>query len=457
MPEAAIIGSVAGAGAGAGVSGSGDPGAGTPGAGSTGGDSGAHAAGSGAAAPAKFSISFDEGGENHEFSLEESGGDGDAGTISEFKFDQLDPLREGEHAELYKTLKAELSAKSRFAKHFKNPEELGTHMERLGRLTEFVGSRPDGKVGIDAIEATVRELGQTLGNLQNGDSATVEKWFKDNPEGMATLTQHALSNLSKVDPKLATSLTAKAAMDFLGMKDASGFSAVDALNALYKAIPEGETGAQARQLLERVAHSVNQLHKDGQYKPDQTSIVDRQRKANEATAQKLWNKETDLHVEDILRPAAGKTLSALLNQIKKDATPEERQEFRAAMIADWYKEAGKDQNFVRRLNELRKTQDRAGIANLVRENRAKFLQAAAKNLYRAKLLNRAAVKNEGAAKQEGAGGSVTPKVPAVKYTGKLHPEKGPMVDMDFARMNAEGIEAMDRKFYIKGRKELFTW
>ena len=410
--------------------------------------------GSGDPGPTKISFALDEGGENTEFQLDE--GTPDTPESRGFKFDQLDPLREGEHAELYKTLKAELSAKTRYAKHFKSPEELSCHMERLDRITSFIGTRADGKTGLDAVESTVQELGSVLGKLQSGDPGIVEKWFKDNPSGMAEFTQHAISHLQKTDPKLYDALTSKAAGDFLMQKDASGQSAVDALNALYATVPVDNP--QMKALLERVAHSVNELYGKAAYKPDQTNIITRQKTEVAAREQRVWNQETDLQAGDILRPAAGKALSALLTQLKRDATPEERSEFRNALIADFYKEAGKDSAFVSRLNELRKNNDRQGILDLVRTNRAKFLQAAARNLYRGKLLNRAAVKEEAAGKAEvGGGAPAAAKAQAVKYTGKIHPERGPMVDMDFARMSEEGIEALDRKFYIKGRKELYQW
>ena len=450
MADVLVSGSAAGvSGVGAGSSGStgGSPDQGhTPGAGD--------GSDSGDPGPTKISFAFDEGGENTEFQLDD--GTPETPGAQGFKFDQLDPLREGEHAELYKTLKAELSAKTRYAKHFKSPEELTGHMERLERITNFIGGRADGKTGLDAIESTVTELGSVLGKLQNGDPATVEKWFKDNPSGMTEMTANAFQHLQKVDPKLADAIASKSSGDFLMQKDASGQSAVDALNALYSAIPADRPELKA--LLERVAHSVNALYSKASYKPDQTNIITRQKTELAQRENKIWNQETDLQAGDVLRPAAGKALSALLTQLKREATPEERSEFRNALIADFYKEAGKDSAFVARLNELRKNQDRAGILSLVRENRAKFLQAAARNLYRTKLLNRAAVKDEAAGKSEATGGSAQPAgAKAVRYTGKVHPEKGPMVDMDFARMSAEGIEALDRQFYIKGRKELFTW
>ena len=452
MPE--LIAGAGGAGVGAGA------GAGTPDAGGASGALDSGGAGSGSSTPTKVSFSFDEGGEATEFELPggEGGEEGSPAAAADFKFEQLDAIREGEHAELYKTLKAELSAKSRFAKHFKNPEELAGHMERLGRLAESMGSRNDGKVGLDAIEATVRDLSATLGKVQSGDGATVAQWFKDNPEGMTTFTSEAMKHLETTEPKLAAAIRAQHAVSFLQQKDASGFSALDAFNAMYQALPEGEAGAKLRSLLDRAAHSINELGNQASYKPDQTSFLDRQKKNNDATAARLWNKETDLAVEDVLRPSAGQVLSALLTKIAKDATPEERREWRAAMITDFYKEAGKDADFVSRLNALRKNGDRQGIVDLVKASRSKFLKEAAKNLYRSKLLNKAAIKKEASGQQDAASGSVNaPASKAVRYTGKVHPEKGPMVDFDYARMNQEGIEAMDRKFYIKGRKELFTW
>lgn len=459
MPE--IVGAGAGAGGAGGTGAGAVPGAGsTPGGGivdNTSGGSGV--SDGGRSGPTKISVAFDDGGAASEFSFDDAIADGSSvdGT-TDFKFEQLDPLREGEHAELYKTLKAELSAKSRFAKHFKSPEELAQHMDRVARISDFVGKRADGKTGLDAVESTLRELGDMFGKLQSGDIATVEQWFRENPAGMATFTENSLANLAKVDPKLHAALTAKNAVAFLTQKDASGFSAVDAFNAMYRAIPEGEAGAKLRALLDRAAHSLNEMAGQADYKPDQTNLLDQRKAALEKSERQLWNRETDLQADDILRPAAGKLLSALLTKLNQsDLTAEQRQEYRAALMTDFWTEAAKDPVFVGRMRELRKNNDRAGILSLIKENRAKFLQASAKNLYRAKLLNQKGVRKEAAGKAEGATGSVTPKLQAVQYQGKIHPEKGPMVDYDFARMNEEGIEALDRKFYIKGRRELYKW
>ena len=118
-----LIAGAGGAGVGAGA------GAGTPDAGGASGALDSGGAGSGSSTPTKVSFSFDEGGEATEFELPGGeGGEEGSPAAADFKFEQLDAIREGEHAELYKTLKAELSAKSRFAKHFKNPEDRRAHV-----------------------------------------------------------------------------------------------------------------------------------------------------------------------------------------------------------------------------------------------------------------------------------------------------------------------------------------
>lgn len=398
-----------------------------------------------AAGPKSVKIDYEGDGQAIDLALEDAA---PAGKSDEFTFSSLDPIKDT-HADLYKTLKSELSRGSRYSKHFKTPEELSSYVSRVDRMAKNIGN---GKEGLEAIESALTEAGSTLYRLQSGDKATVEQWVKDNPEGMAELVSNALPGL---DQKFTSGLHSKGAWSRLTQKDASGQSAVDALNALYTQIPADKP--ELKRLIERAAFTLNEIYQDSNYKPDPTKALERQRTELAQRESRIWNQETDTAALDLLRPVAGKALAALTTEIK-GLSSEDRAEYRQFLTTEWFKAAGKDSSFVSRLNELRKTNDRAGILDLVKSNRVKFMNEAAKALYRQKLLNRDSIRAEASGKAEaGTGAATTAARVSTKWTGRLRGDGSPVADYDFSRMNAEGIEAMDRLFYVKGDKRLFTW
>lgn len=409
---------------------------------------GASGTGSGAsAAPKSFKISYEDGDTPVEFSVDDTPASGAA--PEGFKFESLDAIKDT-HADLHKALKAELSKGTRYGKSFKSPEEAASIANRIGQLAERIG---DGKGGLDAIESALGRQAALIEAAQNGDKATVESWFKSNPEGMGEFVTHALENLSKTDEKLASSIEGRAFVKALTQKDIYGQSALDALNALYSQVADKP---EAKKLLDRVAATVNQVNQAAGYKPDNTARVQASLAKREAA---LFNKQVDLAADEVVRPAAGRALSALTAEMK-GLSSEERSEMREFLTQEFYRQLAKDNGIKAKYNELIKNKDQDGIVSLLKANRSKIMNEAAKTLYRQKLMNRQAIKEEGANKGEpgaggvaaAAGGKVT-----THWTGKVHPERGPIANFDFERMNAEGIQALDRLFYIKGDKRLFSW
>jgi hypothetical protein len=396
-------------------------------------------------APKSFKISYEDGEAAQDVQLDDAQPSVEA---SSFKFDQLEPLKET-HAELYKQIKAELSAKSRYSKHFKSPEEAASAADRIGRIAEQLGDR---EAGLDGIERALSRQTQIIQAAQSGDKATVESWFKENPAGVSDFVMNALEQLPNVDPKLAGSISGQAFVKALTQKDIYGQSALDALNALYSAVSDKP---EAKKLLDRVAATVNQTAEAAAYKPDRTALQAAQLEKREAA---LFSKQIDLAADEVVRPAATRALQALTAEMK-GITAEERAEYRQFMVTEFYKQLAKDQTSRAKYNELVKAKDQAGIVQLLKQNRAKLMNEAAKALYRAKLLNRQAVKEEASNKAEpGAGGTPASQgKQTTHWTGKIHPEKGPMANFDYERMNAEGIQALDRLFYVKNDKRLWSW
>ena len=399
-------------------------------------------------APKPIKISYEDGEAETELSLIDESGESKSEPPGGFKFEQLDALKDS-HPDLYKAVKAELSKGSRYSKHFKTPEEAKSTLDRVGRLAEQLGDRG---AGLDAIEGALARQTAALNAARNGDKSVVEAWFKESPEGMSEFTTHALEQLSKADPKLADSISGKSFVNALVQKDIYGQSALDALNALYNHVADKP---DARKLLDRVAATVNQHNTNSQYKPDTTA---RQSAALDKREAAVFAKQIDLAADEVVRPAASRALAALTAEVK-GLTSEERAEYRDFMVTEFYKGLEKIPGVKQKYLELVRDKDQAGIVALIKANRSKVMNEAVKSLYKAKLLNRESIRAEASSKTEGISGGVGAPTGRVtqKWTGPVHPERGPKADFDYDRMNSEGIQALDRQFFIKGRKELFTW
>jgi len=397
------------------------------------------------ASPKSFKVAYEDGEPETEISFGDEKPEVEA---SGFKFEALDAIKES-HGDLYKQLKAELSKGSRFAKTFKTPEEARALSDRVSRLAEQLGDR---NAGLDAIEGALARQSAALEAAQNGDKATVEAWFKENPAGVSDFVTNALERLPQVDAKLADAISGRAFVNALVQKDLYGQSALDALNALYQHVADKP---EARKLLDRVAATVNQHNNNAQYKPDTTA---RQAAALEKREAAVFAKQIDLAADEVVRPAASRALAALTAEIK-GLSAEERGEMRQFLVQEFYRQLAKDPITKQKYHELLKAKDQAGIVALIKASRAKTMNEAAKILYKSKLINRQAIRDEASSKSEPiSGGLNTPagKV-TVHWTGRVHPEKGPQANFDFERMNAENIQALDRMFYIKGDDRLWTW
>jgi len=178
----------------------------------------------------------------------------------------------------------------------------------------------------------------------------------------------------------------------------------------------------------------------------------------------IWNKETDLAVVPLVRTAARKGLSALLTGLKKDIPAEDRAEFQENLVNNFFKRVGEDGDFTRKLNDLRKANDRDGIVTLVKSVREKHMRDALKDLYRSKLLDRNALRDEASGKGEANSGSTSnsTKLTTLNYTGQKRFGAPPVEIMDGARIKEydakNGTHLLeDRMFFMKNKKELYRW
>ena len=397
-----------------------------------------------------LSISYEDGATPETLSLEDvTAPVGD--TTDTFKFSDLDEIKDNE--KLYKPLKAKLSQLERYSKAFKSPEDLKAHLDRIDKLVKSTGITD--RQGIDAIEHSIGTLAHTLQSVQNGDKEVITRWFNDNPSGMAALIDNSLEALSKSDPNAFSAVHAKVAWNTLSAKDSYGQSAVDALNALYEVVKDKP---EAIKLLQRAAHTVNQIASAAQYKPDQSAVLAKQAKNLEQQKAQLWEKETDLAINPIVDRAARTALSAFVSQAKKQLSPEERATYVEELTKTFFDKASKDPGFIRTLQELRKNLDRDGIISLVKANRAKYMNEAMKDLYRSKLLNRQEIRDDAASHSEAGGGSSSSSSSkAIMYTGKMK-NQAPDVAYDYPRMRAEDPNMLyNHEFYIVGQKNKYRW
>ena len=214
----------------------------------------------------------------------------------------------------------------------------------------------------------------------------------------------------------------------------------------------------AQKLLQRVAHTVNTLSESSQYKPDQTPILQQKEQALARKERELWNQETDQQTTPIIRTAARKALSTLTAELKRELTSDDRATYVDDLEKGILKYASKDEAFMSEMKRLTDKRDRDGIIALIKSSRAKFVNPALKDLYRAKFLDRNGIKNEAASKTEAAGGGGAAAGKAsLAYQGRMK-NGAPDVAFDYERMRSENPDMLyDHEFYIVGKKEKYRW
>jgi hypothetical protein len=415
------------------------------------GDGGSHTptdggAGGGAGAketPSKFSFDLGDGSGPTEIDFsdgEHEGGTGGAGA-SEFKFADLDAIKET-HADLYKSLKAELSKATRYSKFgLKSPEDYRAQAERIERLS--------GGKGLDGLESAVSGMAQELQSFRSGD---VTNWAKESPEEFGFAATKIADQWAQADPRSYVGHVAKAAVHALTQKDTYGQSALEAFNAAYAATTDPNT----KKLLDRVAHTFDNIVQNSQYVPDQTAVKERQIAQRENA---VWNQKVDVETQPLIRGALNKALSQAAEQFGLELDPDDRGSYLKDMETAWLDAAKGDKKFLRSLDEAGKAKNIEEIKSLIKSNRQAFAAEALKSIYRTRLSKlKGNLRREAGSKMEaGSGGGQS--AGTLPWTGKIDQRTGsPEADFDFARMKAEDPEMLYRhEFYVKGKKEKFTY
>lgn len=383
----------------------------------------------------KFKFDLGDGGPATEIDFSEGEETPGAGESSEFKFADLDAIKDS-HADLYKTLKAELSKTQRFGKFgLKSPEDYKAQSDRIARLSNGAG--------LDGLEQTMNQMARELQGFRTGDVTT---WAKEAPEEFGIAADKIADQWAESDPRGYAGHVAKAAMYALLQKDTYGQSALDAFNAAYQATTDPNT----KKLLDRVAHTLHGLDQNAQYVPDQTAIKERAVAQREAA---VWSKTVDVETGPIIQRALNKAFRDATNHFGLEIDAEDRPSYIADMEKAWFDAAKKDTKFLQALDTAGKGKDIGEIKNLVTTNQQKFAAEALKAVYRTRLSKlKGKIRAEAGSKTEaGTGGSVTPGT--IPWTGKTNPRTGsPDADFDYARMKAEGIDTFSGEFYIRGQK-----
>lgn len=405
--------------------------------------------------PTKFKFKFDDTDATEtEVDFSDIKPEEAAATDAGFKFEQLDAIKES-NPDLYKSLKAELSKAKRYGEFgLKSPEEYKTQSDRISNIATGLG-RKDGSEGLDAIERTLTDLADAVTGFHSGNKDIIAKTFENNPNA-AAIADAVMENWAKTSPEAANAYWAKKAIGIMTEVDPAGMSAAKALTDLYGLVKDNK---EAVALLQRAAYSINKINESAQWKPDPNLTVQQKDAEFAARDRALWVKETEIEVAPIVRNSLRKGLSALTSEMKRDLSPEERTEFLESLEKSFYTHASRDQEFGKRLNELEQARDREGIKKLINQAKGKYVTFALKDLYRSRFLNRTAIKQEAANKTEASGGGSASNAASniVQYTGKMK-HGAPDVAYDYDRMRAEDPDMLfNHQFYIRGRKEKFTW
>ena len=366
-----------------------------------------------AAKPSK--VEFELDGRKFDFDTEEPKPEDDARGAEEFKFQDLEKIKDTE-PELYKTLKRRLSEHSRFATKFKTPEELDSHLERVERLS--------GGQGIEKLEEVVNRVATDLQNFRNGDAG---QFAKEAPEEFATAAEKLADTWGQTDATSYVAYLAKAAMQAFTSKDASGQSALDALTAAYQAT----TDPVVKKLLERTFYTLNTINENSLYKPDATKLRQRQLDQRDAA---IFSQEVDQRTDPVITQALRTALDKMLGDATVSA--EDRKSYMTDMKKQFLAAAKKNTRFMRALGQAQQSKSLDEITNLTKEFRGEFAVEAAKQLYRSRLSKlKDSIKQEASSHTEaGSSAGSQAATPSAKWTGGMKPDGTPQANFDYQKM-----------------------
>lgn len=397
----------------------------------------------------KFEFDFD--GEKHEFTVPEESGqptDNAADSVDYSKpFDpKIEELLKSDPVALRQAKRAHFENRE-FKKFFKSPKEAQEQVKRI----ETLG-------GLDQVEKDAGEWSTIYAGFQAGDPAVIDAWLGENPVGLAKLTAPYLEKLAKTNPKVFSHELAKVFVSTLYQQDATGMSAVTALNQLADVVTDNP---EATKLLGFVAKQLNEINNLANQVPDELS----QPVARTQTEQPVTNNERfQMHLQTVhartqplLQNAVKQALKTALKGRKISSAMEG--ELAQEIESQFNKMSQKNTDFNTNGKALLTSRETDNFIKLFKAHLVRTLPIAAKNVVRkyASFSNTDAVArpiepSQGASSQTGT----------VRYTGKLV-NGGPVPSLlDYSRMRASGKDGISemlakRQFYMKGAKELYTW
>ena len=472
MPDAAVVTPASGAGS----TGSSSTGAGsgvstpsTPSITFAGGDSGASTntetqhTQSTESTPEKFAFDFGDG-EKYEHTLADEPAEGQAVQEPESKgFDAKLEEALREHPDQLRQVKRYHYENQQFkANGFKSPVELKAHIDKLNGIVNGF-NRQDGTKGLDAIAAEAGEWNTVYQGFKNGDPKVLEAWMTDNPEGMAKLTGPYLRKLNQDKPEVFAHEMAKVFISTLRTPDISGRTPIAAFNQLVD-LYGGDP--QAKPLLAFIAQQFNDIAGLADKVPDslkQTTQV-QDRPVTQGERWQLHLEKVHTRTEPLIKNAVKQAMTQALKGRKVSAEIEA--DIAKEIESTFNDMSKKDSDFNLNGKELLQAQDTQGFLKLMKAHLTRKMPEAARKVTRkyqgfsgAGQSDAERIRLEGQSRKESAAGG-TKGTSLVRYTGPLVQGGPDPKILDRARMQASGgyqEMLMDRKFFIRNKKEMYTW
>ena len=408
--------------------------------------------------PEKYEFKFE--GDDEAYAFEEKTDDAQvAETYDATK--PFDPAAEAalkDHPEILKALKDghyELrQLKSELQKAgFKTTKDLKAYKSRIDALG-----------GPDKIEQETSEWATTMTAFQSGDPAVIEKWGKENPDGMVKLFPSMLTWLNTHNPSAYAGSMAKVMKSTLIHQNDQGMSALKAFNALY-----GNADIQkipgAKDLLDAISGTFNDIWEAAKFGGETA----RGKGAPDERQTELDRRERSLQLRD-LNAKASPIINTAIDQAMKIAfkgltlSPDVSKELRSRIAKEFNALQLKDETFQK--NARATLNDPERFLKLLKSAVARNLPIAARRearLYKGIGGGNAQRKAEGQTRTE-TGAGTQPPGDRVKFGGPWK-QGGPdpqVIDYEAMRVKWGRKNSMDHmlehlEFIKKGSNKIYYW
>lgn len=409
-------------------------------------------------APERYDFQFE--GDDEKYSFEEKTDD----TEVRERYDAtkpFDPAAEAalkDHPEILKALKDG---------HYEL-RQLKSALQKAGfkttkDLTAFK-SRIDAMGGPEKIEADTREWSETLGAFQSGDPSVLEKWGKENPDGMVKLFPSMLTWLNAHNPSAYAGHMGRVMKSTLIHQNEQGMSALKAFNALY-----GNADIQkipgAKDLLDAISGTFNDVWdaaKLGGDSPGGKAAPDKRQTDLDRRERSLQLTELNSKASPIISSAIDQAMKVAFKGIA--LSPDITKELRSRISQEFNALQMKDETFQKNAKALLGDPNR--FLKLLKSAVARNLPIAVKRearLYKGIGGNNAQRKAESQTRLE-AGGGTQPQGDRIKFAGPFK-HGGPDPDLiDYGAMRMKwGRKGTDERlenheFLMKGKGDkVYFW